>query len=182
MLSDSITNHLEVYFDGAHSTRAVVRRGRPMEEQLGLSVTFYANDILGLGCRPEEYQQYYEMIKDQIPRFQKYLQQDKYSRRLLIQFPVNWYDDKPEDYMPCPESFLVQYETEDRYTVIFNERSVELSRAAEDIGIVLRLCRDGLHLPGQIQRMKVHYMNLHKYLDGGSSEDFDVTNGYFEKK
>ena len=181
MLSDSITEWLDSYFSGGVSNE-VERRGRLMKERIGLSVCFHRRDIEWLTCRESEYVQYYDMIKDQVQRFRKYLNQDRFSRRLLIQFPADYYENKDEDYMPCPESFLVQYKDKDTYDIIFNERSVESSRAAEDIGLVLKLCKEVLELPGKLDKFYVHYMNIHKYMDGGSSEDFDVTVGYFDKK
>ena len=118
-------------------------------------------------------------VKGNIPP--KYYLLDKYSRRLLIQFPADWYENRVENYMPCPESFLVQYINYHEYNVILNERSVEYSRAAEDISIIYRICRDDLELDGDLKTFYVHYMNIHAYEDGGSSEDFDVKEGYFKK-
>jgi hypothetical protein len=153
-----------------------------MQELISLSITIPGTDIYSWEYRQEEYDQYREMIQDQIPRFQRYYQQDLFSRRLFIQFPADWYEGKPQDYMPCPESFLVQYKNPDHFDIIFNERSVEYNRAAEDVAIVYHLCRDELQIQGQLDKFYVHFMNIHRYKDGGSSEDFDVTNGYFSKK
>jgi hypothetical protein len=179
-MSQSITDRIKDQIEIVGST--VVRRNRKMSEALGLSIDFTADEVKSLSYRQIEYEQYREMILPQIPRFKKYYDLDRFSRRLLIQFPADWYEGGPEDYMPCPESFLVQYRSADEYGVVFNERSVELSRATEDVAIVYKICKEDLRLEGNLSMFYVHYMNIHIYLDGGSSEDFDVKNGYFSKK
>lgn len=165
--------------------RVVNRRNRPMIELTGAQFLLSQIDLefeLFNEYRQEEYDQYRLMIQSQITRFDKYLTLDRFSRRLLIQFPADWYEDKPEDYMPCPESFLVQYITEESYEVIVNFRSTELSRCSEDISVIKDLCEKELVLPGKINTMLVHFMNIHKYLDEGTSEDFNVKEGYFNKR
>ena len=122
------------------------------------------------------------MITPQIERFKKYFNLDKFSRRLLIQFPASWYEDKEQDYMPCPESFLVQFVDEDTYEVMCNFRSSEVSRIPEDLAIIKKFCEDVLDLASyRLLTMRANFMNVHKYLDGGSSEDFTAKT-YFEVK
>ena len=182
MKSESVIDR-QILFELDIRGSKVVRRNRPMLELMGLSIKITPNLVKDYNeYRQEEYNQYREMIQSQITRFDDYLTLDKFSRRLLIQFPADWYDDKPEDYMPCPESFMVQYINEDLYNISINFRSTEFSRYSEDISIIKDLCRKELVLPGVIHEINVHFMNIHKYLDEGSSEDFDVTKGYFDKK
>lgn len=161
----------------------VNRRGRDVRELSPVIITLDRNDLSVFDeYRQHEYDQYRMMIQSQIIRFDNDLNRDKFGRRLLIQFPADWYADKPEDYMPCPESFFIQYYSENTYTVIANFRSTEMSRAYEDIAIIKALCEKELVLPGEMVTMFVHFMNIHIYEDQGSSEDFDVTVGYFNKK
>ena len=162
----------------------ITRRDRVMKELLSFSHTLTADEIKDFTHRDEEYKQYCDMIKEDISIFNKYYQMDRMSRRLIIQFPINWYEDKKEEYTPCPESFLVQYIDNYgyEYDIIFNERSTEVTRATEDISVVKRICDELLYLECKLRNFKVHYMNLHMYLDGGSSEDFDVEKGYFDNK
>jgi len=120
------------------------------------------------------------MIIPQIPRFKKYFKLDKFSRRLLIQFPVDWYENKEQDYMPCPESFLVQFINENEYIVLCNFRSSELNRIPEDLSIIKNFCETQLGLEDyKLVSLSANFMNVHKYLDGGSSEDF-TSKTYFE--
>lgn len=157
----------------------VIRRNRKMKEINSFSFTYTYNDIISLNFRDSEYKQYSDMIQDKLLKFFYYLQTDKFSRRLLIQFPSDWYENSELNYMPCPESFLILYVNENEYDVIFNERSTEYNRATEDVAIIYNIIKNDLKLKGKIRCMKVHYMNLHMYLDGGSSEDFEVKKGYF---
>lgn len=161
----------------------IKRRDRDMREILSFSKTLTFDEIKDFKHRDEEYQQYKEMILDQVDIFMRYYNLDRLSRRLIIQFPINWYEDKEEDYTPCPESFMIQYTDVYgyEYDIILNERSTEVSRASEDISVIMRICDEVLHLEGKLRYFKVHYNNLHVYLDGGSSEDFDVKKGYFNK-
>ena len=180
MQSDSFTKYIEESIE--YLGQLSVRRKRMMKELLGFSLIVPGTDIYTWEYREEEYEQYRGMILDQIPRFKRYYQQDIFSRRLAIQFPIDYYEDKVQDYMPCPFSFLVQHKNPDQFDIIFNERSVEYTRAAEDVAIVYKICRDDLEIQGRLIDFRVHFMNIHKYEDGGSSEDFDVENGYFSKK
>lgn len=159
-----------------------VRRGRLVREINSFTLSINGHNLSQFSYRQKEYKMYLEMIIDQKERFLRYLNIDLFSRRLLIQFPVNWYDDKEEDYMVCPESFLVLYDDEYSYDVIFNERSTEYKRATEDIAIIKAICDNFLHLKGEMNNFKVHYMNLHMYLDDMTSEDFNAKEGYFNLK
>lgn len=161
----------------------ITRRNRPMNELIGATIMIDQSEIeLFNDYRQHEYDQYRQMIQSQVIRFDKYLSLDRFSRRLLIQFPANWYENKPEDYMPCPESFAIFYSTENLYNIVINFRSTELTRASEDISIIKALCEKELVMPGRMNNIFVHFMNVHEYLDQGSSEDFEVTSGYFERK
>ena len=165
------------------SSRVIERRGRQMRELSGVSFTLYHQRLEFFNSyRESEYQQYREMIQSQISRFKNYLNIDKFSRRLLIQFPADWYENTPQDYMPCPESFIVLYLNENEYEIIANFRSTEISRLSEDIAMIKSLCIKELGLVDKLIKMKIHLMNVHKYLDQGSSEDFDVVSGYYNRK
>lgn len=183
---ENITSQLlieELLYDDFENGRRVKRRNREMLELIGAKFILRYEDLkLFTEYRQSEYLEYKLMIQDQISRFDKYLTLDIFSRRLLIQFPADWYEEKKEDYMPCPESFLVQYFSTNRYDVIVNFRSTELFRCSEDISVIKALCEKELVLPGQINIMSIHCMNIHKYLDSGTSEDFNVKEGYFDKK
>ena len=161
----------------------VERRGRKMKEVHSSSFGFHQDEYPWLNeFRQHEYDQYLEMITPQLPRFKRYFELDKFSRRLLIQFPANWYEDKEQDYMPCPESFMVQFLEEDEYIVQANFRSSEVSRIVEDVSIIKKFCEDVLELKQyKMLWIDCHFNNAHKYLDGGSSEDFTAKT-YFEKK
>lgn len=180
MSSKSIIDKLESILKST-STKST-RRGRRMIESIGVQASFSSSMIRSIHFRQDEYSQYREMIDDQIPLFQRRLQEDKFGRRLLIQFPSNWYESKPQNYMPCPESFLVQYIDDSSYDIVLNERSTEYTRAPEDLSIILYMCEVDLQLEGSSRFVHVHYMNLHKYLDGGTSEDFDANSGYYAQK
>jgi len=161
----------------------ITRRNRPMNELISATVMIDHHEIEQFNnYRQGEYNHYRQMIQGQIIRFDNYLNLDRFSRRLLIQFPADWYDYKPEDYMPCPESFAIFYSDENLYNLVINFRSTELSRASEDISIIKALCEKELVMPGRMNNIFIHFMNVHEYLDKGSSEDFDVTNGYFNRK
>ena len=181
MNKQTFIDTLELVLISSNYPRNVTRRGRKMIEannsQLILSDVSNVSEF-----RQEEYDQYLEMITPQVERFKKYFNLDKYSRRLLIQFPANWYEDKEQDYMPCPESFLVQFVDEDTYEVMCNFRSSEVSRIPEDLAIIKKFCEDVLDLASyRLLTMRANFMNVHKYLDGGSSEDFTAKT-YFEVK
>ncbi len=134
----------------------IVRRNRNMREILSFSKTLTKDEVKDFKHRDEEYQQYREMILDQVTIFTRYYNLDRMSRRLMIQFPINWYEDKEEDYTPCPESFMVQYVDVYgyEYDIILNERSTEVSRASEDISVILRICDEVLHLEGNLRYFK----------------------------
>ena len=161
-----------------------VRRGRKVKEDF--SVTIYLDkqgleELKLIKYRDHEYHQYKEMLDAQKDRFFKYYKLDKFSRRLLIQFPADWYENKNIDYMPCPESFLIQYVNNENYNVIINMRSSEISRVYEDLAIIRDFCITELLLEGTMNIMSVHFMNIHRY-EEGSSEDYDAKKGYFDKK
>lgn len=172
---------LELVLISSNCPRNVTRRGRKMIEANNSQLIL--NDMSNI-CefRYEEYNQYLEMIIPQIERFKKYFNLDKFSRRLLIQFPANWYEDKELDYMPCPESFLVQFIDENTYEIMCNFRSSEINRIPEDLAIIKKICEDVLDLKNyKLSTIRANFMNVHKYLDGGSSEDFTAKT-YFETK
>ena len=155
----------------------VTRRGRCMNEGHGLSIVvpIMGNGLDMLGNPREiEYGQYLGMILDQIPRFKRYLSLDKFSRRLIFQFPMSNWEGTDKDYMPCIESFMVQFISETEYIVCVNFRSSEASRILEDLALIKRLCGStwvGL-AEYKMVRMYAHFFNVHEYLDGGTSDDF----------
>lgn len=169
-LGETIALRLRRY----HMFYKAIRRGRMMSEGYSQCITIRGRDLEKLGePRPVEYDQYGGMIIDQIPRFQKYLRVDKFSRRLIIQFPMSHWEGSQKHYMPCIESFMVQFVTETRYIVCINFRSSEASRTVEDLALVKKLCENRLGLGNaQLIEIYAHFFNVHEYLDGGTSDDF----------
>ena len=182
-MNEKFLAHIENHLFNRYDTFLISRRGRTMREVHGASMEFTTRDHDNLSeFKQEEYDQYLEMIQPQIQRFKKYFQIDKFSRRLMIQFPLNWYENKQLDYMPCPESFMVQFLDEKDYIVVCNFRSSETSRIQEDLSIIKTFCEKELGLSEhKLTSILAHFCNAHKYLDGGSSEDFTATT-YFEMK
>ena len=163
-----------------------VRRGRLMSEGYSISIkpTFGPQDISLLGePREIEYDQYLGMIVSQIPRFKKYLNMDKFSRRLIFQFSMDHWEGSETHYMPCLESFMIQFVTETEYIVCVNFRSSEASRTVEDLALIKKLCESkwlGLDVYKMVN-IYAHFFNLHEYVDGGTSDDF-TANTYSEVK
>jgi hypothetical protein len=156
---------------------SIVRRGRAMNEGYSVSIkpTFGPKDISLLGePREIEYDQYLGMIVEQIPRFKKYLKLDKFSRRLIFQFPMDHWESSDINYMPCLESFMIQFVSDTEYIVCVNFRSSEASRTVEDLALIKKLCGSKwLGLDGyKMVNLYAHFFNLHEYKDGGTSDDF----------
>jgi len=159
------------------------RRGRRMRESYNVSIRFYELQFKSFGKpRDEEFTQYSEMMISQLPRFNKYLKLDKFSRRLIIQFPMDWWEASDTHYMPCIESFLIQFITESKYIVCVNFRSSEASRTLEDLGLVKMLCETMLDLKKyRLLMVAANFFNVHEYLDGGTSDNFTAKT-YLEVK
>ena len=156
------------------SINEITRRGRRMLESYNASLRFTEDQFETFKKpRDEEFTQYSEMMISQLPRFNKYLSLDKFSRRLIIQFPMDWWEGSDIHYMPCIESFLVQFLTETDYIVCINFRSSEASRTLEDMGLVKSLCETMLDLKKyRLLMVAANFFNVHEYLDGGTSDDF----------
>jgi len=181
MNKENLILTLETLLIQSLNQREIVRRNRKMLETNNSKIKIDRDIFDSISeYRQEEYDQYLEMITPQITRFKKYFDLDKFSRRLLIQFPANWYEDKGLDYMPCPESFMVQFVDEENYIVLCNFRSSEINRIPEDLSIIKTFCLKELGLDEyNLLSISANFMNAHKYLDGGSSEDFTAKT-YFE--
>lgn len=164
--------------------KEVTRRSRKMKELSSFKISItepIITQLMSYNYRQNEYNQYLEMIIPQINRFKNYYKLDLFSRRLIIQFPANWYENKNIEYMPCPESFLVSYTTQKTFDLIINMRSSEVHRVLEDLSIILNFCFKELNIQGTIEKLHVHFMNLHMYLEG-TSEDFNASSSYFSMK
>lgn len=182
MTQESSQSTLSTKLEDVGFPFTTIRRGRKVRENFGIRIYLDESNLEELKLvkyRDQEYSQYKEMLDTQKQQFFKYYNLDKFSRRLLIQFPSNWYDGKGLDYMPCPESFCVYYVRTDYYLVCVNMRSSEISRVYEDLAIIRDFCILELNLQGKMGMMEVHFMNLHQY-EEGSSEDYDAKKGYFE--
>lgn len=113
--------------------------------------------------RQSEYDQYSDMISDQIKIVQEEHTKNPMSRRLLFQFDRKYYLDKKQDLLICPESFCVFFVDEKNYFIVINLRSTDVKRLHEDISIIKQLSKK-VFKEGVVRKIFVHCMNLHMYV------------------
>lgn len=113
--------------------------------------------------RKKEYDEYYDMIKNQIPVVLKEFNSNRYSRRLLFQFDRNYYLNRDEDFLICPESFIIFFISDCEYELVINFRSTDINRLEEDISIIKHISLS-IFEDYSIKVIRCHICNLHMYI------------------
>ena len=111
----------------------------------------------------EEYKIYKEMSLEYRDIFIENLK-DKYSRRLIIQIPMNYHYKRDQQMMPCIESFAIFYINDNDYYLTINFRSSDLKRLQTDLRIIYTICKNVLMIKGALQQIHINFFNLHKYI------------------
>jgi len=149
--------------------QTILDEGNLIERNHGLTVellsfAFEVKDIDSFEAfRQSEYDVYYEMIENQIDLVRKEHQDNHLSRRLLFQFDRFFYEDKPDDFLICPESFCIFFIDDTNYELLINLRSSDINRLGEDISIIKKIAQEVF--PGKsIIKAKVHCYNVHVYV------------------
>lgn len=113
--------------------------------------------------RKKEYDEYYSMISSQVPTVISEFRENNFSRRLLFQFDKKYYEDKPENFMICPESFVVLFVSQNKFDIIINLRSTDINRLEEDISIIRRISLN-IFITSSVEKIRCHSCNIHKYI------------------
>jgi hypothetical protein len=144
------------------------RRELKVIELFGVSVEIIEIDEIKKIIKSEELYKEYEVYRDMsfvcLNNFNDILKKDKYSRRLIIQFPFDYHYKLGEDMAPCIESFCVFYISEDKYILTINFRSSEIKRLLNDLRIIYTICIDVLQIKNVLNKIYVNFFNIHQYI------------------
>jgi len=152
---DSIKRYVE------ENGRLINRNHGSSREILSYSIKLNPENYVSF--RIKEYNEYYKMIANQIPIALTEYSKNKFSRRLLFQFDRFYYEDRVEDYLICPESFIIFFINDNDYELVINLRSTDIDRLSEDVSIIKHITQ-GIFEEKNLSLIRVHICNLHCYI------------------
>jgi len=153
----------------------VVRRGMEIVEKVGATFWMESQDISEFkDFDKEELTPYFNMFLPQVPSLCKEFERDKFSRRLLIQFPREYHYNQNENMVPCMESILLLFDEDYSHQAVVNIRSSDITRLSCDLGIInhliYQLTENHFKIKSSTKKMFIQIGSLHEYTNVDKKE------------
>lgn len=146
----------------------ITRMNRRIIECIGFHYEMSQSEISAFDTiNHSEMSPYLDMFAFQIPELKREYDRDKFSRRIMVQFPKDYHYGRNEDMVPCMESFILFF-NKAGVDVSLNLRSSDVTRIHDDISIIIHFVKILLLTFGEkehISSLSLHVGSFHKYLE-----------------